>query len=509
MSTPTAGSHDAVALDPKGTPVMSATSSEEFRSYLTGAPAVRGPEIPDRPPYTQFIETCRQDGLADAAGGIFDKHSFALQAPTTFEHRCTSWLGLAFSKAIDKRHDDLYAARDISARTDAACAQVEGRRSQAEKDLAEVEQEIKAARAVLDDPHHALHEPLAEMLSSPEPVDAKGTKKRRKAPTPWVHTGRRVGSWLWHRPWFMILLWPFLVAGEVGLIYQITQLLGDNSRTGLLLAISISALAVAIAWLAVPPLVQPGASRARQILSSTALLLYVVSMLALGWLRYVTSRPDVVVLLEEAADSSAEVVVVPWFGAILLLLLWVTLPLGLTAVIALLHIRHSAGERHGPETDPSSPETATTASTDLFSSASAAEVDPRIRHQQDQLLGHLRALRIRRKALQDQITLLKAQEVHARAARKNVRLNESAIDERTRLHVQSLPQLISDGFLSYLKGLEQGLGDPTMTAYLQEAAAAFLSRYAETAETKVNGFLVYLDEHPLAPTTPVTVAGSL
>ena len=39
-----------------------------------------------------------------------------------------------------------------------------------------------------------------------------------------------------------------------------------------------------------------------------------------------------------------------------------------------------------------------------------------------------------------------------------------------------------------------------MTAYLQEVAEAFLSRYTETAEAKVNGFLVYLDEHPLSPT---------
>ena len=128
------------------------------------------------------------------------------------------------------------------------------------------------------------------------------------------------------------------------------------------------------------------------------------------------------------------------------------------------------------------------------------EVDPRVRHQQDQLIAHLRALRLRRIQLQDQLTLLQAEVIYARAALDNARLNEDVIDERARLHLQSLPQTIGDGFLSYLKGLEQGLGDPTMTAYLQEVAEAFLSRYTETAEAKVNGFLVYLDEHPLSPT---------
>lgn len=506
MSTSARDQHDATASAPERNLAVSTTSPESFRSYLTEAHAVRGPDIPDRPPYAQFIETCHQDGVADAERGIFDKHSFALQAPTTFEHRCSSWLDVAFSKAIDERHDDLHTARDIMARTEAACAQVEGQRHQTEQELTEVEQEIEKTRAVLRDPGHALHEPLADMLSSPEPIDTTETNRRRKAATPRFRTGRRVGSWLGRRPWATILLWPFLVAGEIGLIYQITQEIGDGVWTGLLLTVSLSAFAVAIAWLAVPPLVQAGASRARQVLSAIALLLYLVGMVALGWLRYLKSRPEVVTLMDDAADSSTAVAVFPWFGAVLLFLLWVALPLGLTAVIALLHIRHSIAEHHDDpvdtEADPAgtSSDEAGAKTADRAAGGSAVEVDLRVRHQQDQLIAHLRALRLRRIQLQDQLTLLRAEVVYARAALDNARLNEDVIDERARLHLQSLPQTIGDGFLSYLKGLEQGLGDPTMTAYLQEVAEAFLSRYTETAEAKVNGFLVYLDEHPLSPT---------
>lgn len=417
--------------------------------------------------------------MADATRGIFDKHSFTSRGPMTFEHRCSSWLGFAFAKAIDKRHDDLYVSRDIAARTRAAFVQVQEQRLQSEKDLLEVEGQIIQTRAVLDDPQHAFYEPLTDALTTPH-KETSAPRSRRA--TPWQQSLGDLGVWLHDRPWKKMVLWLALVAGEIGLIFAITQNLGDDEVTGQLLALSLSAMAVGVAWLAVPPLLESGTSRGRKIVSWVALVFYVSTMLALAWLRYVISRPDVLDLVFDASNQN----IIPWYGDALLFSLWAALPLGLTAVIALLET-HSSGTPRS-----------------VAGLGNRMKGDRRQRRKQDQLITHLTELRSRRQQLADEIVKLKAEEAQAHSAQEDVYLNELAIDERTRLHLQSLPEMISDGFHCYLKGLEQGFGDPTMTAHIQETAQTFLSRYVEAAETKVNEYLVYLDEHPLP--APVRVS---
>ena len=497
---------------------MSTAPPEQSRTSFPASPAVPGPDIPGRPDHAQFTDACFQDGLADAARGIYDKYSFTSQAPTTFEHRCSSWLGFALSKAIDQRHDDLHAARDIAAQAATDLAQVQGRRRQAEEDLTEIESRIDETRALLEDPRDPLYEPLTEMLSSPEPVDKKAAKKSRKASRPAfhavrpvLHALRRLGSWFWSRPWAHVLLWIPLVAGEVGLIFGITQRLGDDPRTGQLLALSVSALAVAVAWLAIPPLMSSAASGARKVLSAIAVTLYVVTILALGWLRYLTSRPDVLELVEEAADSSLESIFIPWFGDVLLYSLWTALPLALTAAIALLETdlvarrtkRRAAAGLDEPTSRPVEAETPAPEEPQ-----DSADDDVELQHRRNQLLGHLKGLRIQRKQLQEKVIALRTEETHAAAARENVELSERAIDQRTRAHLQSLPQMVRDGFLCYLQGLEQALADPTVTAHLHEAAATYMARYEVAAEAKMNEYLVYLDEHPLAQTAGARGAGN-
>lgn len=452
---------------------------DEFRKYLIGVHAVRGPDIPERPNHAVFTDACRQDGLTDAARGIFDKHSFTSHAPMTFEHRCSSWLGFSFAQAIDKRHEDLYIARDIAARTQAAFVQVQGERQKNESDLQEVEDQIVRAKALLDDPHSQFYQPLTDALTTPH-HESKSFKSRPENSTPWYQSVADVAAWVGTRPWKKFLLWLALVTGEIFLIFSITQRLGDSEQIGQMLALSLAAMAVAVAWLAVPPLLEHGTSRGRKVVSWLAITLYVLTMLALGWVRYLTTRPRVFTLVEDATDAGE----MQPYGDALLYLLWVALPLGLTAVIALLETHHSSDRRDDP----------------LLASrptAVKAAGDRRQQRQQKNLISHLADLRMLKQHLMERHTFLKAEEAHAWSAQEDVHLNESAIDERTRIHLQSLPELISDGFLCYLKGLEQGLSDPTMTAYIQESAQTFLPRYMETAETKINDYLVYIDEHPL------------
>ena len=95
--------------------------------------------------------------------------------------------------------------------------------------------------------------------------------------------------------------------------------------------------------------------------------------------------------------------------------------------------------------------------------------------------------------------MLRAEEAQARATRENVLLNELAIDQRTRAHLQSLPEMIREGFLRYLQGLEQAMADPTVTAHLHEATETYMVRYEKVAAAKVAEYLTYLDENPLAP----------
>jgi hypothetical protein len=344
-------------------------------------------------------------------------------------------------------------------------------------------------------------------------VDKKAAKKSRKASRPAFHAVRRLGSWLWHQEWGHHVVWLALVAGEIGLIFGITQRLGDDVRTGQLLALSVSGLAVAIAWLAIPPLMSSAASGARKVLSAIAVTLYVVTILALGWLRYLTSRPDVLELVDEAADSSVESIFIPWFGDVLLYSLWTALPLALTATIALLHTHRATKHSEdrpvvpSPERPESQPVEAETPAPEPQDGT--ADDDAELEHRRNQLLGHLKGLRIQRKQLQERVIALRTEETHAAAARENVKLSERAIDQRTRAHLQSLPQMVRDGFLCYLQGLEQALADPTVTAHLHEAAATYMARYEVAAEAKMNEYLVYLDEHPLAQTAGARGAGDL
>ncbi|WP_298585285.1 hypothetical protein [uncultured Kocuria sp.] len=479
---------------------MSTAPPDELRADAAGSHTVPGPDIPERPNHAQFTDACFQDGLTDAARGIFDKYSFTSQAPTTFEHRCSSWLGFALGKAIDQRHEDLYTARDITARAEADLVRAQGRLRHTEEELVEVEGRIDETRAILDDPGHPLYEPLAEMLSSTEPVDQKAAKKSRKNLRPAFHTVRRIALWFWTRPYLYTLLWLALVGGEVGLIYGVTQLLGDSQLTGQLMALSVAGLAVAIASFAIPPLLDPQARRSHKTLGTIAVTLYVVTIVALGWLRYLTTRPDVLDLAEDAADRSVVDIVLPWFGDALLYSMWTALPLALTLAITLLENRWPTKRSTGnhpseAELDRLRAENAERAEAEKR----ASETEHQLQHQRAQLITHLRGLRLRRQVLQDSVVALRAEETHARATRENVMLNELAIDQRTRAHLQSLPEMIREGFLRYLQGLEQAMADPTVTAHLHEAAETYMARYERVAATKVAEYLTYLDENPLAP----------
>ncbi|MGO4230181.1 hypothetical protein AB4Y72_15075 [Arthrobacter sp. YAF34] len=497
---------------------MSTSQPTDFGGYLATANAVKGPDIPDRPNHANFTEACLQEGLTDAAGHIYDKISFASVAPMTFERRCSNWLGFALSKAMDKRHDDLYLARDIIARTRAALVRVQEQRIQSEADLQEVEQQIETARSRLMDPTHPSYEPLADILSEPGLDDWNAGRPTERLPSLWSQMA--VDGWTSFREhsWKKTFLWIALVAGEIGLIYGIALQLGDSENTGVLVAVSLSALAVGTGWLAIPTLLRgPAGSRSRKVLSWIALFLYVITMLALGWLRYVYMRPEVVVLLEKAATDPKLIVTVPWYGDLLFYLLWVALPLALTASIALLETHHSSDRENsangGVSGSPDSKSAATGDTADhpsktAFRSESHSGDRQRMRAR-GQIVGHLKYLRTRRTQLQDQVITLKAEEAHGQTAQEDAKLNESALNERTRLYLQSLPEMIGEGFVCYLKGLERGFSDPTMTAHIQEAAEAFLLRYTETAYTKVNEYLVYLNEHRHQPAPEATHAGDL
>lgn len=484
---------------------MSISRTTEYSDYLASPNSVQGPDIPSRPSHESFTEACLQEGLADAAGQIYDKLSFTSQAAITFERRCSSWLGFSLSKAMDKRYDDLYVARDIIARTRAALVGVQEHRLQAEADLQEVEQQIQAARTQLQDPKHLLYEPLADVLSEPDLGDSKPREYPKRPSSLGSKVVPGIVTWIRSQPWNRYLLWAALVGGEIGLIYGIAMELGDAEVTGWLLAVSLSALAVGTSWLAIPTLLrEPSRPRSkRRALSWIALGLYVTTMLALGWLRYLYMRPEVARLLEASVEDPRADVVMPWYGDLFFCLLWIALPLALTATLALLETRYAnrkngvTGEEAGTPgatpvlSAPSGQELATTARAGLDLS------DRQLHRAKAQAIGYLKLLRKRRTELQSRIISLKAEEAHASLAQDDAKLNESGLNDRTRLYLKSLPDMIGEGFTCYLKGLERGYNDPTMTAHIQEAADAFLQRYTETAHTKVDEYLGYLNEHRL------------
>src|SRR4051812_42479693 len=232
-----------------------------FQNYLATANAVKGPDIPSRPAQADFVETCLQEGIADAAAQIYDKYSFASEAPMTFERRCSSWLGIALSQAMDKRHDDLYKARDIISRTRAAAVGVREKRLQAEADLKEVERQIDQARMPLEDRQSPLYEPLTDALSEPDSVDGGALGKKKKNTVKVSSISSQMigaawnligGAWNWCRrqSWPKLVLGAILVAGEIGLIYAIALQLGDAEITAILIALSVSGLAIGAGWLA-------------------------------------------------------------------------------------------------------------------------------------------------------------------------------------------------------------------------------------------------------------------
>lgn len=194
----------------------------------------------------------------------------------------------------------------------------------------------------------------------------------------------------------------------------------------------------------------------------------------------------------------------PWYGDIFFCVLWIALPLALTGTLALLETRYAASRKNPVAGNGSIPGTKTTAVVALGSQqpvaaarAGAAMSDRQLHRAKAQAISYLKLLRQRRSELQSRIISLKAEEAHAGLAQDDAKLNESGLNERTRLYLKSLPDMIGEGFVCYLKGLERGFSDPTMTAHIQEAADAFLVRYTETAHSKVDEYLGYLNEHRL------------
>lgn len=488
-----------------------------FQNYLATANAVKGPDIPSRPAQADFVETCLQEGIADAAAHIYDKYSFASEAPMTFERRCSSWLGIALSQAMDKRHDDLYKARDIISRTRAAAVGVREKRLQAEADLKEVERQIDQARMPLEDRQSPLYEPLTDALSEPDSVDGGALGKKKKNTVKISSISSQMigaawnligGAWNWcqRQSWPKLVLGAILVAGEIGLIYAIALQLGDAEITAILIALSVSGLAIGAGWLAIPTLLQGAeAQLSRKVLSSITLALYVLTIVSLGWIRYLYLRPEAVGLFEDSLILIAAEIILPWYGDLLFYLLWVALPLALTATVGLLHTHGSHGRGSSEKqsvVDVSLPGSAVSGTmalppVDVPVPGKAAVVDRKSRRVQSYLIGHLKDLRIRRSQLQERIITLKAEEAHGQTAQEDTKLNETAINERTRLYIQSLPEMISEGFISYLKGLERGFADPTMTAHIEEAQDAFLRRFKDAAYLKVKEHLASLDAHPL------------
>ena len=481
---------------------MNISESPSFGGYLATANAVKGPEIPDRPNHANFINACMQEGLTDAAGHIYDKWSFASDAPMTFERRCSSWLGVALGKAMDKRHDDLYMARDIISRTRAALVEVEGKRVQAEADIREVEQQIETARATLADPTHPLFEPLADVFSEPERDNLGAKPNGHNQDSLWSRGATDVWTSLRKHSWKKSLLWLALVAGEIGLIYGIALQLGDAESSGALVALSLSALAVGIGWLAIPTLLQPASPLPRKILSGIALFFYLITMLGLGWLRYVYMRPEVVALLEDAADDPRALIAVPWYGDILFFLFWVALPLALTVTMALLETHYAKDVEHAGSKEGGDKKADSALRAGLTG-------DRKLLRARGQLVGHLKYLRTHRNQLQDHLVTLRAEEAHGQAAQEDAKLSETSINERTRVYLLSLPEMIGEGLTAYLKGLERGFGDPTMTAHIQESAEPALLRYTEAAYSKVNEYLVHLNDHDFRMAPETTLAGDL
>ena len=480
---------------------MSSHQSVDFSGYLATANTVKGPAIPDRPNHANFVNACLQEGMNDASRSIYDKLSFASTAPMTFERRCSSWLGTALGKAMDRRHEDLYLARDIIARTRAALIEVQARRAQTESDIGEVERRIEAARVPLMDRGNPLHAPLSDVFSEPEREVHHPARSFHHIGLSLARVVRKLGT-LIRIHWARFILWIALVSGELGLIYGVALQLGDTEQTGLLVAVSLAALAVGTGWLAIPTLLRPASSRSLKVLSSVALFLYFVSILGLGWLRFVNMRPEVITLLERAAGDRKSVITVPWYGDVLFFLLWVALPLALTITLALLetyfsdHVKNGARPAARNEINP-------------VIEDPANQNDRNVMQARSQLLDHLKYLRAHRSQLQERLITLKAEEAHGHVSQDDAKLNETSINERTRIHLLSLPEMIGEGFIAYLKGLERGFGDPTMTAHIQEAAEKSLVRFMEAASSKVNEYLVYLNDPHFRTFPEATHAGEL
>lgn len=481
---------------------MSNRQPVDFSGYLAAANAVTGPGIPDRPNHANFVNACLQEGMSDASSSIYDKLSFASVAPMTFERRCSSWLGIALGKAMDRRHEDLYLARDIIARTRAALVEVQARRIQTETEIREIELKIEAARAPLLDPDDQLHDPLWDVRFEPGREDPLPAKDVKHLGLLWSRGAKSVSGFV-RAQLARTILWIALVAGEVGLIYGIAMQLGDAELTGVLVAVSLSALSVGTGWLAIPTLLRPASSRSRKVLSSVALVLYFITILGLGWLRFVQMRPEVIDLLERAADDRRSLIAVPWYGDLLFYLLWVALPLALTLTLALLETHYSDDVQHDSRPEARGESAPATAQ------SLALNNDRNVTQARGQLVGHLKYLRAHRSQLQERLITLKAEEAHGNASQEDTKLNETSINERTRLHLLSLPEMIGEGFIAYLKGLERGFSDPTMTAHIQEAADDSLVRYMDAASSKVNEYLVYLNDHNLQTFPEAMHAGEL
>lgn len=427
---------------------MDAIKSAEDNQYLNSSNSIRGPIVGERAESSLINASWFQEGLEDAARGVYDKHSFHPDRPLRADTMTEPQLEKELAATLQQQVKDEYAAMDIVIRTKAASTEANAAYASQKKEADKLSAKVEERLRPMEDPGSHQYVPDAHLQTDPHVEQPKKSWWRS------VVTKRNIIIAIIVIAEVVVGLWAFFA-------------LNEGTLVTFALAAVIALTSVLIPIYAAKILREDGPTGGpRKIWVLVAFVALVAVVVGAGALRYVAMKEKISVTTSTATthdgkgglilpqDAETQTAteqgrvpaangVEPWV-LLTLLILNMGLPLSLSMVLLLIEL----GDRSG----------------------AVAEV---------------RHLRMRHTAMNEQLPRLEGLCLHAQHAATVAEHNLVMVPELTKACITGLPALVEQHYLAYISGLSRGLADPSITAQLDECAAAFHIRFASTADKLV------------------------
>lgn len=422
---------------------MDQITAPEPSELIGSRSIVQGLTLDDRDQESRVSNSWYQDGLEDGQRGIYDEHSFHRDRPLRTEERAVARLQHDLASAVSHQLEDEAAAFGIVEEARADSARASKALELSRQNHSKLASTCRTLLGRLTDTEDTMYVPDAMTRTSP----ATGSRK----------SGSEVG--LSRSQWVVLTA----VVAEAVLSFWASMILRDSMLGTVGFALVMTLVNVVLPILAGRNLRGAGSIWGVHKISALAALFVLVAVVAgSGWMRFVNAEPNIAKSLAGATapqTSNGSLRVNPStvaagtqsldpFGAAMLFILCVALPLAVAAMVLLAELTDRTAEI-----------------------AEARTLRTELAHTEGSLPG------------------LEAKTVLAQHTAVSAEHNFDIVVERTNARIRALPALTESNYLSYLAGLAHAMAAPAVTALLDDCAASFHERFTPTAEKLVNEYL--------------------